>query len=380
MISTVIIKPTRNCNANCQYCSAPPTDNNELWSFSDFRRYFDSIAAYLHENVTLIWHGGEPMLLGPEFYEECYDYALRKKPHIRFSMQSNILLYDSRWKDVIFNIMKGCISTSFDPDETSRKIKTDAQLYSERFFCKLKELVEDGFHPLIVGTYTDETIPFSFKMYELASFYEKKEGAFSLRFNYRYPLGRVNGIGQLITPQNYGQMLIDLYNIWIRDLPDFVITPLDQMLLKVTGEENRRCPWTSSCTGRFLGIEPNGDIYNCSDFANLDDALSYCLGNLNRNSIPEMMSSEIAVKLRRRTARVPIECIECEHYLQCEGGCMRESVLFGNGLYGKFHYCEAWKMVFTRIKESLETGEADAAAKKYSRIQGKKNNRYRKRY
>ncbi len=44
---------------------------------------------------------------------------------------------------------------------------------------------------------------------------------------------------------------------------------------------------------------------------------------------------------------------------------MRDSLLFQNGLYGKFHYCKSWKKVLTRIKESILNGEAKGVLDKY---------------
>ena len=61
-----------------------------------------------------------------------------------------------------------------------------------------------------------------------------------------------------------------------------------------------------------------------------------------------------------RRVKVPDSCKSCIHFEECEGGCMRDSVLFDRGLYGKFYYCLAWQELFSRIKESIITGEADA--------------------
>lgn len=44
---------------------------------------------------------------------------------------------------------------------------------------------------------------------------------------------------------------------------------------------------------------------------------------------------------------------------------MRDAELFENGMHGKFHYCESWKMVFARIKESVLSGEADKIMERY---------------
>lgn len=44
---------------------------------------------------------------------------------------------------------------------------------------------------------------------------------------------------------------------------------------------------------------------------------------------------------------------------------MRDAVLYGKGLGGKFHYCHSWMQVFDRIKESVRNGEADGLIQRY---------------
>lgn len=357
MIYTVILKPTKACNAQCTYCSSPP-DKEKVWRFADFKAYFDKIAHDLSPQAYLIWHGGEPMLAGPEFYKEAYAYARSICPSVRFSIQSNVLLYNhDDWYDVFRNVFNGSVSTSFDPDEANRVIKGSAKEYTKQFDKAIAALKQDGFAPLIIGTFTQSTAPLAMEVYKksLAEDSDLKSG---IRINYRYPAGRAASDGEVLTPERYGEVLLELYNVWIKDNPEFTITPLDQMLKKVIGEETNRCPWTNSCGGRFLSIEPNGDIYNCADFADLNDD-TYKFGNLNTHSLEELLASPASAMMRRRRVNYPVDCGSCRHFNECEGGCMRDSVLYGHGLGGKFHYCASWKMVFDRIKESVLTGELD---------------------
>ena len=362
MISTVIAKPTKVCNAACTYCSAPP-DGVPKWSLDDFKRYFDRMAPYLTDQAYIIWHGGEPMLMGPEFYEKAWEYAQAQKPNVNFSIQTNLLSYNSkRWYDVFQDIFKGSVSSSFDPDETNRIYRGSAALYSRLFYKRLEEVLDDGFYPKIISTYTSETAHMANEAYEQNMAYGDK--APNMRFNYRYPAGRDEGNGEMISPREYGEMLLGLYNRWIEELPVFTITPLDEMLKKVIALEVNRCPWTRSCGGHFLGLEPNGDTYNCSEFADLGDP-EFKFGNLNDMTIPELMKSRAAAMIRRRRVNLPLDCQSCRHFGQCEGGCMRDAVLYNHGLGGKFHYCQSWMMVFDRIKETVRNGEADGAIRKY---------------
>lgn len=365
MISTVIAKPTKQCNADCQYCSTPPDGKNK-WSLDDFKRHFDKCAPKMSGQAVWLWHGGEPMLMGPDFYFKAYEHARQQLPQIRFSMQSNILLYNTdRWKEILESVFKRSISSSYDPDEMNRTIKGSATAFHKVFFKKLDMMLADGFKPSIIGTYTEETAPLGLGLYERSL--SQGDSAFSLRFNYRYPVGRVYGEGEAIAPKTYAKMLLDVYNRWIVDNPPFMITPLDEMLGKVIGTEGSRCPWTNSCGGRFLSIDPDGSVYNCAEFGSLGQSLQdeglhdpYKYGNLNEHSIEEILSSPAASDMRRRRVDVPQSCKTCRHFNECEGGCARDSALYGRGMGGKYYYCESWILVFDRIKESIMTGEADA--------------------
>lgn len=362
-ISTVIIKPTKGCNADCSYCCAPP-DGAPKWSIADFIKAFDALEPRLMPNATLIWHGGEPMLLGHSFYRSAYEYARTKIPHIRFSMQSNILSYNSKWNDVFRDVFKGSISTSFDPDETARTLKGNAELYSSLYRAKMKQILDDGWRPKVISTFDEDTIDLAHLVYDRALESSQAGRVYDIRLNYRYPAGRASDVGPAILPQTYGRALIEIYDRWITDTPDFLVTPIDQMFLKVTGVEVGRCPWSKGCTGRIIGLEPNYDVYNCGEFADLADE-EFRFGNLLTDGIEKCMTSQAALKLAMRRVKQPKSCQSCIHFQECEGGCMRDSALFDRGIYGKFYYCESWQEVFSRIKESIISGEADAALSKF---------------
>jgi radical SAM protein with 4Fe4S-binding SPASM domain len=303
------------------------------------------------------------MLQGADFYWKASEYVQSVKPGTRFSMQTNILAYDSRrWKDLFAGPFAGSISTSFDPDEQFREFRGSTARYTQIFNKRLEAMLADGFRPKIIGTYTEQTIDLAMSMYDRAL--ALGDRGFDIRVNYRYPAGRDQGQGEMLLPKTYGKFLLDIYNRWISETPSFVVTPLDEMFKKAIGLEAMRCPWTKSCGGHFLGIEPNFNVYNCSEFADLGED-QYSFGNIKEMSVPELLASRASRAAQRRRVDVPDDCRTCRHFDECEGGCMRDAVLYGKGLGGKFHYCASWMMVFDRIKESIQTGEADVAIRKY---------------
>ncbi|MFK4132051.1 radical SAM protein [Pseudomonas luteola] len=377
MFYTVIAKPTKACNADCSYCSSPPDDENS-WSIDDFKLIFDRLESRLSDGCNWIWHGGEPMLQGPEFFIEAHNYAKLKKPDIKFSIQTNLLLYKSkRWKSVFTDVFEKRISTSFDPEAKLRTINGDPKKYEKQFRRKLQEVLNDGFEPLVISVFNTEN---AYRMQEMYEWAISSVGrTFHIRFNYQYPAGRAVDLSDILSPTEYGANLLSIYDQWVRDYPPFDVVPLSQMLMKVIGKEGDQCPWTNSCGGKFLSIEPNGDLYNCGDFADLGDP-KYRFGNVRELTLDgskrevvvgfvrkaiasdfaeSLMDSPAVANMMSRKVRMPMDCFTCRHFKECQGGCMRDAELYGRGLGGKFYYCESWKMVFDRIKESVLSGEAD---------------------
>lgn len=318
------------------------------------------------------------MLMGPDFYWKAHEFAVSLKPQIRFSMQSNILGYSrEKWMDLLTLVFKRSVSTSYDPDERDRLLKGSSEKYHRLFFKRLDGMLADGFRPTLIGTYTNETIALAESVYDRSLAMGGEGASFSMRVNYRYPVGRSFGTGNAMAQSAYADMLIRLYDRWVEDVPDFAVTPLDEMLGKVIGREGSRCPWTKSCGGRFLSIDPDGSVHNCAEFSSLGQNEAeangvdpYKYGNINTDSMEDLLSSSARVAISRRAVKLPSDCVKCEHLNECEGGCARDSALYGRGLYGKFEYCDSWKAVFSRIKASVDSGEADRlVAKRFGKLE-----------
>lgn len=374
MINVIIAKPTKLCNADCSYCSSPP-DGSGQWGERELEAIFSALKGKVEDGASFIWHGGEPMLMGPDFFWKAREIADKYTPGIRFALQSNLLLYkSSRWKSIFKNLFNSGCSTSYEPDEKQRTIKGDPVRYSRTFFKKLDEVINDGIKPMVIGTFTEQTAPLMHLMYDKSL--DRGDMCYNIRLNYCSPVGREASSGLLIQPQTYGRMLIEVYDRWIKDVPEFDVTPLDQMMTTVLGLDGQKCPWTRNCGGTFLGIMPNGDVYNCGDFSDVSPEWRYgnifdgtysphrSVVNLHRRTttkdiVDKMLASNAATQIKRRAVIQPMDCKSCRHFKECQGGCVRDVVLYDRGIGGKFMYCQSWMMVFDRIKQSILSGEAD---------------------
>ena len=175
----------------------------------DFKTIFRNLQDCFLLRLILSGMVESPCLWKPQFYEDAWEHVIQHMPDARFSMQTNILGYDrKRWFNVLSNICAGRVSTSFDPDEKFRTYKGDTALYSRIFYDRLSKMLNDGFNPLVIGTYSEDTIHMADMMYD-KSLDGGQDRCFDIRFNYRYPAGRDDGNGEQITPKSYGEALID---------------------------------------------------------------------------------------------------------------------------------------------------------------------------
>jgi uncharacterized protein len=94
------------CNLGCKYCFFLSKEN--LYPGSSFRMPDNILEEYIRQYIqsqrvpeaTISWQGGEPMLMGLDFFRRSVEYAERyKKPGmtIQYTLQTNGTLLDDEW-------------------------------------------------------------------------------------------------------------------------------------------------------------------------------------------------------------------------------------------------------------------------------------------
>ncbi len=101
-VRTIVLQPTPFCNIRCQYCYLPTRDDLSQMSLdtieATFRRVFES--CYAGEQITVIWHAGEPLVLPVAYYETAFQAIERLRPNgvtIGHSFQTNGMLLTDEW-------------------------------------------------------------------------------------------------------------------------------------------------------------------------------------------------------------------------------------------------------------------------------------------
>lgn len=102
----LVVQPTPFCNIDCSYCYLPNRNNKSKLSFALAERLFERLFAFptIRDEITVVWHAGEPMVLPVDYYETMFALIQRRAGaalSVKHSFQTNGTLITDAWCDLI---------------------------------------------------------------------------------------------------------------------------------------------------------------------------------------------------------------------------------------------------------------------------------------
>jgi uncharacterized protein len=359
----VLAKPTGAiCNLNCKYCFF--LSKEMLYPGSRFRMADELLEEYIKQmiesqhipDVTISWQGGEPTLMGLEFFRRSIELEKKyQKPGTSISntMQTNGILINDEWCD-FFRQNNFLIGLSIDGTKEMH------DLYR----------VDKGGH----GTFD--------KVVNAARLMQKHEVDFNLlttvhAHNADYPLEiyrffrdelksrhiqfipiveRDNATGfqegnkvtdRSVSAHQWGNFLITIFDEWVRhDVGEVYVQMFDAALASWYGENPAMCIFGEKC-GKALAMEHNGDLYSCDHFVEP----KYLLGNIMESNMVDLISSEKQMKFGNdKLDTLPKYCLECKVRFACHGECPKNRFIETPDAEPGLNYlCEGYKAFFMHI-------------------------------
>lgn len=355
----VIVKPTDACNGTCVYCAAdgslekrkrlPPERLADLFGF--FRPW---LAADERRVLRFIWHGGEPLLCGPDYFRSVVAEERRVFGadvwRLRNTLQSNLTLADASWIPVLHDLLRGeTVGTSFDLVPGVRGLRSGEDL-SDRWLRAVTLLRSAGIAIGLVYVVHRRSLD---RAEDLHRWFANVDPAMRVRYNPLYPEGRAadGGAGDLaITPAEYGRFLLDLADVWMRDGMRSAVMPLAEWRRAWRGDPGGLCcDSRGTCHDTHLGVDPDGTVHGCG---RASDHGRHPLGNVFRDPIAEVLERAPRGEMATRGARLLSgPCRDCRWWTLCHGGCPMMSWLDGGDFFRETPYCESNRMVFERFEE-----------------------------
>ena len=321
----LMIKPAgSSCNLGCHYCYY--LDKAELYGGMQPKMSLDMLEKIVKEyiaandtpEVTFNWHGGEPLVMGLDFYRKAVEYQNKysdgKIIHNTLQTNGTMITPESaeffRRNDFLIGIS---IDGPQDVHDRYRKDKGGFPTY-HKVMRGLGILRSAGVE---FNTMTAVSKASEGRGQEVYGFL-KSIGSRYMQFMPVMEL--VNGkIGEWsVSSAGFGRFMCDVFDAWVQnDVGRYFVNLFDATLANYCGLQPGLCIYGQTCGGNTV-IEHNGDVYPCDHFVYSD-----CLiGNISSMTLREMAASPEQMKfgLDKRNS-LPERCRRCIYGFLCHGEC-----------------------------------------------------------
>jgi len=369
----IMSKPTGPlCNLDCKYCFYLEKENlypnTRKWAMTDavleayIRNY---IEAHDADTVNFAWQGGEPTLLGVDFFERAVElerrYAGRKR--ITNALQTNATLLDDRWGEFLrrneflvgvsidgprelhdfYRVDKGSAGTF---DRVMRGLET---LKRHRVEFNTLTVVnrQNSRQPLEVyrflksiGSRFMQFIPIVERTAAVAT----GDGLVLIQPAFA---GATEVTDWSVEPRAFGEFLAAIFDEWVkRDVGSYYVQHFDVALESWLGLPQSLCVFRRTC-GSALAMEHSGDLYSCDHFVYPE----FKLGNIMESPMGGMVDSARQRDFGQAKAdALPRMCRECDVRFACNGECPKHRFeRTPDGESGLNYLCAGYKLFFKHI-------------------------------
>jgi uncharacterized protein len=363
----VMIKPRGPiCNLDCSYCYY--LSKEQLYPGSDFRMSDEVLEKFTREyiqsqtvpEITFGWQGGEPLLMGLEFFERAVRYQqenARERIRIVNTIQTNGVFLDDDWCHFLRE--NGfLVGISVDgPEHLHDAYRTDkgGKATFKEVMVGVEFLKKHEVAYNILTTVHAANGDYPLDVYR---FVRDEIGAQFVQFIPIVQLDNDTGFqeGTKVTDRSvggrqYGEFLKAVFNEWVmRDVAKTFVQIFDVSLAAWTGQKSGLCLFEETC-GAAMALEHNGDLYSCDHYVEP----SKLLGNVMETPLTELAGSqEQRVFGMSKAARLPKYCQECDVKFVCNGGCPKNRILTTpDGEPGLNYLCEGYKSLFNHIDKGM---------------------------
>jgi uncharacterized protein len=375
------------CNLDCKYCFYLEKEvlypQSTQWEMPDdvlesfIRQY---IEAQRSSVISFAWQGGEPTLLGVEYFRKVV--ALQKRyangKGIENAFQTNGILLNDEWAR-FFADNRFLIGVSIDgPRELHDAWRVDkgGQPTFDRVLRGIEVLKRHNvpFNTLTAVQRTNASHP-----KEVYRFLKAHgSGHIQLIPIVERVSSRTTEDGLVLVspafaemahvapwsvePRQFGRFLVSVFDEWVRhDVGSVFVQLFDVSLEMWAGMESSLCIFRKAC-GSALAMEHDGDVYSCDHFVYPKNRL----GNIMNEPLASLVQSAEQQRFGdAKDAALPGYCRSCNVRFACNGECPQHRfAVTPDGERGLNYLCEGYKMFFRHIDPYMRFMAAELASER----------------
>ncbi len=357
------------CNLDCKYCfylekeRLYPGEINFRMSEKVLESFIrQKIEAHTTDVVSFAWQGGEPTLLGVNYFKKIIEiqkkFADGKK--IENGFQTNGILLNDEWCSFLSE-NDFLIGLSIDgPKELHDNFRVhkggqptfDSVMGGIQFLKKhnveFNTLTvvnrKNSYHPLEVYEFLKEAGSRYMQFIPVVERSVKDEKSEFVLPDYG---NDAKVTDWSVDPLQYGNFLCEIFDEWVRkDVGEYFIQIFDVALESWLGFQQSLCVFNETC-GKALAIEHNGDLYSCDHYVYPD----YKLGNIIEHPLESLVFSEKQKEFGKdKKDKLPQYCLNCEVKFACNGECPKHRFInTPDGESGLNYLCAGYKKFFNHI-------------------------------
>lgn len=366
------------CNIDCSYCYYLgkkellnySKSDAEIMSGERLETYIKQyIEAQNTPEIIFSWHGGEPTLLGVDYFKKVVELQKKHCPEhslITNDIQTNATLLDDEWCR-FFKQNEFVVGVSIDgPEHIHNRYRTNKAgrgTFKQTFrgiellkkhhvkFATLtcvNDLVSTS--PLEVYRFLrDEIAPSQMQFIPVVDKIDApiKGKWHSYASQSIIPVSTKLVTDWSVTAEQWGSFLISVFNEWLyKDFGKVFIPYFDNFFAVWAGQASSMCTLSDIC-GKGLAIEPNGDVYSCDHYV----YEQFKLGNFQTQSLQNLAFSarQQSFGFAKQKA-LPLQCKRCDYKFACHGECPKNRIIKSvDGEEGLNYLCSGWHKFFKHI-------------------------------
>lgn len=372
------------CNLNCTYCyylektvlfpgQKKPLKMPDHVLETFIQKYITSQDV---PEVSFVWQGGEPTLLGIDFFRKVIKLQNRwaDGKNITNAIQTNGTRLNDKWCQFLSE-NRFLVGLSIDgPKEIHDRYRVDkaGKGTFKGVYRSLKMLQK---HQAAVNALTCITRAGAGRALDVYGFL-KGEGIQFIQFipvveRAADETAQKHGLKLAappelyteaahtettpwsIEPEAYGEFLVQVFDQWVKnDVGAVHVMNFEAALGAWMGLDAVTCVYARQC-GRSLVIEHNGDIYACDHFVYPDSRIGYIM----EDEPGELLRSPFQAAFgRRKEDALPGGCRECDVLFACRGECPKHRFCkTKNGEPGLNYLCKGYQRFFRYADKYMKT-------------------------
>lgn len=308
----------------------------------------DWLKGFRDDQLTITFHGGEPLLAGAGFYRVALPLLAEGLAHLEpnFAMQTNLWRLTPEIAQILAEYHIPLGSSLDGPQELNDYQRSKG--YFEKTMRGYRIALDHGLKVSFICTFTAHSVKYR---KEIVQFF--MDNGFILKLHPALPSLRSHDPAKwALLPEEYGDLLVYLLDVSLDHLDTFEIMNINDLVKGVMIRHGTVCTYVD-CMDSTYAVGPDGRIYPCYRFVGMDE---YGMGYVrDRPSKEELTSSPVGKMLQEFKKTVDQSCCDCKHRVYCRGGCPYNAIApNGGSIQTVDPYCVAYRRIFDEITRRLD--------------------------